>query len=69
LDRIKRKQRLAELTKSNVVYIVEDDYLAGLETNSKSDPIRAFNGASHVIYLRSFSKVMARIESCRGSGT
>lgn len=52
------KQRLAELAKAYDVYIVEDDYLADLETNSKADPIRAYNGASHVIYLRSFSKVM-----------
>lgn len=52
------KQRLAELAKAYDVYIVEDDYLADLETNSKADPIRAYHGASHVIYLRSFSKVM-----------
>ncbi|MCY9590574.1 PLP-dependent aminotransferase family protein [Paenibacillus chitinolyticus] len=52
------KQRLAELAKAYDVYIVEDDYLADLDTNSKADPIRAYNGASHVIYLRSFSKVM-----------
>ncbi|WP_245987671.1 PLP-dependent aminotransferase family protein [Cohnella lupini] len=52
------KQRLAELAKANDVYIVEDDYLADLETYSKADPIHAYNGASHVIYLRSFSKVM-----------
>ncbi|WP_171686521.1 aminotransferase-like domain-containing protein [Paenibacillus planticolens] len=52
------KQRLAELAKANDVYIVEDDYLADLETNSKADPIHAYHGAGHVIYLRSFSKVM-----------
>lgn len=52
------KQRLAELARKYDVYIVEDDYLADLETNAKADPIRAYNGGSHVIYLRSFSKVM-----------
>ncbi|MDQ8734528.1 PLP-dependent aminotransferase family protein [Paenibacillus sp. LHD-38] len=52
------KQRLAELAKANDVYIVEDDFLADLETNSKADPIHAYKGAGHVIYLRSFSKVM-----------
>lgn len=52
------KQRLAELARKYDVFIVEDDYLADLETNAKADPIRAFNGGSHVIYLRSFSKVM-----------
>ncbi|MCZ1269493.1 PLP-dependent aminotransferase family protein, partial [Paenibacillus tundrae] len=54
----KDKQRLAELAKAYDVYIVEDDYLADLETNSKADPIHAYHGASHVIYLRSFSKVL-----------
>lgn len=52
------KQRLAELARKYDVYIVEDDYLADLETNAKADPIRAYGGSSHVIYLRSFSKVM-----------
>ncbi|WP_458122715.1 aminotransferase-like domain-containing protein [Paenibacillus sp. Z3-2] len=52
------KQRLAELAKAYDVYIVEDDYLADLETNSKEDPIWSYGCASHVIYLRSFSKVM-----------
>lgn len=52
------KQRLAELAQNYDVYIVEDDYLADLETNTKADPVRAYNGSSHVIYLRSFSKVM-----------
>ncbi|MGG4207766.1 PLP-dependent aminotransferase family protein [Paenibacillus jamilae] len=54
----KDKQRLAELAKVYDVYIIEDDYLANLETNSKADPIHAYHGASHVIYLRSFSKVL-----------
>lgn len=52
------KQRLAKLAKAYDVYIVEDDYLADLETNGKADPIHAYNGSSHVVYLRSFSKVM-----------
>ncbi|AJY74693.1 PLP-dependent aminotransferase family protein [Paenibacillus beijingensis] len=52
------KQRLSELAKAYDVYIVEDDYLADLETNRKEDPIHAYHGASHVIYLRSFSKIM-----------
>ncbi|WP_404580649.1 aminotransferase class I/II-fold pyridoxal phosphate-dependent enzyme [Paenibacillus sp. RC21] len=54
----KNKQRLAELAKAYDVYIVEDNYLSDLETNSKADPIHAYHGASHVIYLRSFSKVL-----------
>ncbi|MFD2329484.1 PLP-dependent aminotransferase family protein [Cohnella sp. GCM10020058] len=54
----KEKQRIAELAQKYDVYIVEDDYLADFETSSKADPIWAYNGSSHVIYLRSFSKVM-----------
>lgn len=54
----KEKQRIAELAQKYDVYIVEDDYLADFETNKKADPIWAYNGSSHVIYLRSFSKIM-----------
>ncbi|OBA05213.1 hypothetical protein A9P44_15585 [Paenibacillus polymyxa] len=52
------KQRIAELAQAYDVYIVEDDYLADLETDTKADPIWAYHCSSHVIYLRSFSKVM-----------
>ncbi|MFD2117888.1 PLP-dependent aminotransferase family protein [Paenibacillus yanchengensis] len=52
------KQRIAELAQKYDVFIVEDDYLAEFETNNKADPIWAYNGSSHVIYLRSFSKIM-----------
>jgi len=55
---LEEKQRIAELAHKYDVYIVEDDYLAEFETNNKVDPIWAFNGSSHVIYLRSFSKIM-----------
>ncbi|MBD0380830.1 aminotransferase-like domain-containing protein [Paenibacillus sedimenti] len=52
------KKRLVQLAKTYDVYIVEDDYLADLEDNSKADPLYAFEGSSHVIYVRSLSKVM-----------
>jgi len=52
------KEKIAELARKYDVYIVEDDYLADFETNSRADPIRAYHGSSHVIYLRSFSKVL-----------
>jgi DNA-binding transcriptional MocR family regulator len=52
------KERLVQLAKTYDVYIIEDDYLADLEDNRKADPLYAFEGSSHVIYLRSFSKVM-----------
>ncbi|MCD1260760.1 PLP-dependent aminotransferase family protein [Paenibacillus athensensis] len=52
------KQRLAELAKRYDVFILEDDYLAELETDGKADPIYAYGGASHVLYVHSFSKTM-----------
>ncbi|NOU64650.1 aminotransferase class I/II-fold pyridoxal phosphate-dependent enzyme [Paenibacillus sp. LMG 31461] len=54
----KEKQRIAELAQKYDVFVIEDDYLADMETNNKADPIWAYNGSSHVIYLRSFSKIM-----------
>jgi DNA-binding transcriptional MocR family regulator len=40
------------------VYLVEDDYLADLEVNSKADPIFAFDDSARVIYLKSYSKIL-----------
>lgn len=51
------KKAIAELAKRYDVYVVEDDYLADLEADSKSDPIIAYD-SSHVIYLKSFSKIL-----------
>ncbi|MDF2719596.1 MAG: ydcR [Paenibacillus sp.] len=52
------KRWIAELAERYDVFIVEDDYLADLETNGKSDPIYAYDNASRVIYLKSFSKII-----------
>lgn len=38
------------------VYIVEDDYLADLETDTKNDSFFSMSQMSNVIYIRSFSK-------------
>ncbi|OCT13018.1 GntR family transcriptional regulator [Paenibacillus pectinilyticus] len=51
------KKAIAKLAKRNDVYIVEDDYLADLEQDSKSDPIYAYD-SSHVIYLKSYAKIL-----------
>ncbi|MBM7566119.1 PLP-dependent aminotransferase family protein [Paenibacillus sacheonensis] len=51
------KKTIAELAARYDVYVAEDDYLLDLVTDSKSDPIHAY-ASSHVIYLRSFSKIM-----------
>jgi DNA-binding transcriptional MocR family regulator len=52
------KKRLLALALRYDVYIVEDDYLADLETNPKADPLFAFDSEEHVIYLKSFSKTL-----------
>ncbi|GMX64798.1 PLP-dependent aminotransferase family protein [Paenibacillus elgii] len=52
-----QKQAIARLAERYDVYIVEDDYLADLETNRRADPIYSLNRSGHVIYVKSFSKV------------
>ncbi|WP_169090960.1 PLP-dependent aminotransferase family protein [Paenibacillus sp. PL91] len=54
----KEKKRLAKLAAKYDVYIVEDDYLADFEQDSKADPIFAHDDSSHVIYLKSYSKII-----------
>ncbi|NRF93316.1 PLP-dependent aminotransferase family protein [Paenibacillus frigoriresistens] len=51
------KKAIAQLAKRYDVYIVEDDYLADLENDTKSDPIFAY-ASTHVVYLKSYSKIL-----------
>ncbi|MBB6733661.1 PLP-dependent aminotransferase family protein [Cohnella zeiphila] len=51
------KKAIAELAERYGVYVVEDDYLADLETDPKSDPIYAY-GSSRVVYVKSYSKML-----------
>lgn len=51
------KRAIAQLAKRYDVYIVEDDYLADLENDTKSDPIFAY-ASTHVVYLKSYSKIL-----------
>ncbi|MCY9665886.1 PLP-dependent aminotransferase family protein [Paenibacillus alginolyticus] len=51
------KKAIAQLAKRYDVYIVEDDYLADLENDTKSDPIFAY-ASNHVVYLKSYSKIL-----------
>ena len=37
---------------------MEDDYLADLETDSKADPLYSLDDCNHVIYLKSYSKII-----------
>ncbi len=52
------KKKIVYLAQKYDVYIVEDDYLADLELNSRIDSIYSFDQTSHTIYIKSFSKTM-----------
>lgn len=52
------KKTIARLAGKYDVYIVEDDYMADLGTEQRFDPVYAYNSTSHVVYLKSFSKII-----------
>ncbi|MGN7858037.1 aminotransferase-like domain-containing protein [Bacillus sp. RM3] len=52
------KIAIAALAEAYDVYIVEDDYLADLEFDTKRDPIYSYDQAGKAIYLKSFSKII-----------
>ncbi|MGE7623427.1 PLP-dependent aminotransferase family protein [Viridibacillus sp. NPDC096237] len=54
----KEKEAILHLANQYNVYIVEDDFLADFEYNSKRDPMYAMDTNDRVIYLKSFSKIM-----------
>lgn len=53
-----QKKQIARLAERYDVYIVEDDYLGDMETEAKADPICSYDRSGHVIYVKSFSKIM-----------
>lgn len=53
----REKKRIVELANKYDVYIVEDDFLGELESDTKADPFFAFDPSGRVIYIQSFSKV------------
>jgi len=55
---IDEKKKILDLAQKYNVYIVEDDYLADLELDSRVDPIYSYDVNSRVIYLKSFSKIL-----------
>ncbi|MGR6009115.1 aminotransferase class I/II-fold pyridoxal phosphate-dependent enzyme [Bacillus cereus] len=55
------KEKIVLLAKKYNVFIVEDDYLADLETDSKADPLYSLDHSNHVIYLKSYSKIIFRV--------
>ncbi|MGK9430445.1 PLP-dependent aminotransferase family protein [Bacillus atrophaeus] len=52
------KKELVRLAEKYDVYLVEDDYLGDLDDNKKADPLHAYDLASRVIYVKSFSKMI-----------
>ena len=53
-----QRKAIANLAAKYDVYIVEDDYMADLGEERGYDPIYAYNRTSHVVYLKSFSKII-----------
>lgn len=54
----RQKEAIAELAARYGVYIVEDDYMADLEQDAKSDPLYAYDRAERTVYLKSYSKIL-----------
>jgi DNA-binding transcriptional MocR family regulator len=52
------RQAIARLAGKYDVYVVEDDYMADLGAGRQFDPVYAYDQTSHVIYLKSFSKII-----------
>ncbi|WP_413375146.1 PLP-dependent aminotransferase family protein [Paenibacillus taichungensis] len=52
------KKRLIRLAQRYDVYLVEDDFLADLEENTKQDPLWSYDTEGRVIYLKSYSKIL-----------
>jgi DNA-binding transcriptional MocR family regulator len=54
----KERREIARLARKYDVFVVEDDYMADLGDGSGYEPIWAFDGSAHVVYLKSFSKII-----------
>lgn len=52
----KIKKGIAHLAEKYDVYIVEDDYLADLDLDSRAMPVRYYDVSKRTVYVKSFSK-------------
>jgi DNA-binding transcriptional MocR family regulator len=52
------RKAIARLAGKYDVYVVEDDYMADLGVERQFNPIYAYDESSHVIYVKSFSKII-----------
>ncbi|OPJ63093.1 PLP-dependent aminotransferase family protein [Clostridium oryzae] len=55
---MEEKRDIIRLADKYNVYIIEDDYLADLEVDSKNDSMLSLDPERKVIYLKSFSKIL-----------
>jgi DNA-binding transcriptional MocR family regulator len=55
---LEERRAIAKLAVQYDVYVLEDDYMADLGAERQLDPIYACNASSHVIYVKSFSKII-----------
>ncbi|MFP4977937.1 PLP-dependent aminotransferase family protein [Paenibacillus sp. CN-4] len=55
---VEERKTIARLAAKYDVYILEDDYMADLGIERQFDPIFASGDSSHVIYVKSFSKII-----------
>lgn len=53
-----QRKAIANLASKYDVYVVEDDYMADLGEGQRFDPVYAYSRTSHVVYLKSFSKII-----------
>ncbi|OWA34953.1 GntR family transcriptional regulator [Saccharibacillus sp. O16] len=54
----RQKEAIVKLAARYDVYLVEDDYMADLERDSKSDPLHAYDLEERTIYVKSYSKIL-----------
>ncbi|WP_432665259.1 PLP-dependent aminotransferase family protein [Wukongibacter baidiensis] len=52
------RKAIASLALKYDVYVVEDDYMADMEIDNRYDPIFTLGNYSHVVYLKTFSKIL-----------
>ncbi|KHF34770.1 putative HTH-type transcriptional regulator YdcR [Paenibacillus sp. P1XP2] len=55
---VQERKAIARLADKYGVYVVEDDYMADLGNERGFDPIFAYSRKEHVIYVKSFSKII-----------
>ncbi|MCU6710008.1 PLP-dependent aminotransferase family protein [Paenibacillus sp. J5C_2022] len=55
---VAERKGIARLAGQYDVYVIEDDYMADLGGERDYDPIYAYNQSGHVVYVKSFSKII-----------